>query len=292
MSESKLKAYAEEAAPVIESVLANLVQKDLSIEAGTIEESTRESVLQRATSHFTAVSTSEHTSSFALQLTPEWIPLISAAMLGNPMTAEDPGVVDLTSQITSQGLKAWREQTETGANIPDVGFEAFSPGEEIPEAALEESLWSLSFHVEVEGESYEGMLIIADAAFSTAGSPDETLEAEAPQPTEDSVDVSRISFPEFGRETVQDGHAKNFDLLAEVELNITVELGRRRLPLSEVLLLTTGSVIELEKLVGEPLEIFANGRLIAEGEAVVVDEQFGVRITNLASTKQRVKAFA
>ena len=84
----------------------------------------------------------------------------------------------------------------------------------------------------------------------------------------------------------------NFDLLAEVELTLTVELGRRKLALSEVLQLTPGSVIELEKLVGEPLEIYANGRLIAEGEAVVVDEQFGVRITNLAPAKIRSKAAA
>jgi len=57
-----------------------------------------------------------------------------------------------------------------------------------------------------------------------------------------------------------------------------------------VLRLTTGSIIELEKLVGEPLEIYANGRLIAEGEAVVIDEQFGVRITNLVTgNRQREK---
>ncbi|MDX1530351.1 MAG: FliM/FliN family flagellar motor switch protein, partial [Rhodothermales bacterium] len=57
--------------------------------------------------------------------------------------------------------------------------------------------------------------------------------------------------------------------------------------------LTTGSVVELEKLVGEPLEIYANGRLIAEGEAVVIDEQFGVRITALAAAerKKRGRAF-
>ena len=66
---------------------------------------------------------------------------------------------------------------------------------------------------------------------------------------------------------------------------------RRRLPLADVLHLTTGSVIELENLVGEPLEVYANGRLIAEGEAVVIDEQFGVRITRLASDRQRTKAF-
>ena len=73
-------------------------------------------------------------------------------------------------------------------------------------------------------------------------------------------------------------------------MEITVELGRRKLPLADLLNLTTGSIIELEKLVGEPLEVYANGRLIAEGEAVVIDEQFGVRITNLAA-RQRDRVF-
>jgi flagellar motor switch protein FliN/FliY len=72
-------------------------------------------------------------------------------------------------------------------------------------------------------------------------------------------------------------------MLADVELDVTVELGRRRMPLADILRLTSGSVVELEKLVGEPLQVFANNRLIAEGEAVVIDDQFGVRITSLAS---------
>ena len=98
---------------------------------------------------------------------------------------------------------------------------------------------------------------------------------------------------DFGGEQMRgDGHASGtLEMLQEVELEVTVELGRRRLPLSDLLRLTTGSVIELEKLVGEPLAVYANGRLIAEGEAVVIDEQFGVRITNLASAQRRQKAF-
>ena len=102
--------------------------------------------------------------------------------------------------------------------------------------------------------------------------------------------MAPATFPELGGEGF-DGEGDNFSLLAEVELEVSVELGRRKLSLAEVLRLTTGSVIELENLVGEPLEVFANGRLIAEGEAVVIDEQFGIRITRLASDRQRTKAF-
>ena len=72
-------------------------------------------------------------------------------------------------------------------------------------------------------------------------------------------------------------------LLADVEIEVTVELGRRRLPLGEVARLDVGSVIELDTLAGEPLVVYANGRRIATGEAVVVGGQFGVRIHSLAT---------
>ncbi len=73
------------------------------------------------------------------------------------------------------------------------------------------------------------------------------------------------------------------DLLADVEIEVTVELGRRRMSLGEVSRLDIGSVVELDTLAGEPLVLYANGRRIATGEAVVVDGQFGVRIQMLAA---------
>lgn len=109
----------------------------------------------------------------------------------------------------------------------------------------------------------------------------------------DRVRVSPAAFPDLGSEIVGgDGSNAGFSLLAEVDLEVTVELGRRKIQLADVLRLTTGSVIELEKLVGEPLEVYANGRLIAEGEAVVMDEQFGIRITNLTANRTRSRAFS
>ena len=72
--------------------------------------------------------------------------------------------------------------------------------------------------------------------------------------------------------------ANTMDLLADVEIEVTVELGRRRMSLGEVSRLTVGSVVELNTLAGEPLVLYANGRRIATGEAVVVEGQFGVRV--------------
>lgn len=72
------------------------------------------------------------------------------------------------------------------------------------------------------------------------------------------------------------------DLLSEVEIEVTVELGRRRLSIGEVTRLDVGSVVELDTLAGEPLVVYANGRQIATGEVVVVDGKFGVRIQALS----------
>jgi flagellar motor switch protein FliN/FliY len=80
------------------------------------------------------------------------------------------------------------------------------------------------------------------------------------------------------------------ELLGDVEIELSVELGRRSMPLEDILRLTNGSIVELDKLAGEPLQIYANNRLVAEGEAVVIDDQFGIRITRLASTEKRARA--
>jgi flagellar motor switch protein FliN/FliY len=78
---------------------------------------------------------------------------------------------------------------------------------------------------------------------------------------------------------------KNLDLLMDVMLQVVVELGRTRMPLRQVLELQSGSVVELDRLAGEAVDIFVNERLIAHGEVVMVDDKFGVRITDLVTSK-------
>jgi len=84
------------------------------------------------------------------------------------------------------------------------------------------------------------------------------------------------------------GASYNIDLLLGVNLQVAVEIGRTTLPIREVLALTPGSIIELDKLAGEKVDILINGRAIAQGEVVVVDENFGVRITDVVARQQRL----
>ncbi len=82
---------------------------------------------------------------------------------------------------------------------------------------------------------------------------------------------------------------RNLNLILDIPLRVTVELGRTKMPVSELLNLTQGSVIELMKLAGEPMEVLVNDKLIARGEAVVVNEKFGVRLTDIISPTERIE---
>ncbi len=82
---------------------------------------------------------------------------------------------------------------------------------------------------------------------------------------------------------------RNLDLLMDIPLNVSVELGRTRKSIREILELNTGSIIELDKLAGEPVDILINNQLIAKGEVVVIDENFGVRVTDILNKSDRLK---
>jgi flagellar motor switch protein FliN/FliY len=83
---------------------------------------------------------------------------------------------------------------------------------------------------------------------------------------------------------------QNIDFILDIPLEVTVELGRTSMLINDLLQLGQGSVIELNKLAGEPLEILVNRKLIARGEVVVVNEKFGVRLTDIVSPIERVKS--
>lgn len=90
-------------------------------------------------------------------------------------------------------------------------------------------------------------------------------------------------------EKTEQATAKDIDFLLDIPLELTVELGRARLLIKDLLELGQGSVVELEKLAGEPMEILVNNKLVARGEVVVVNEKFGVRLTDIISPSERIQ---
>jgi len=113
----------------------------------------------------------------------------------------------------------------------------------------------------------------------------EEMKASA-KPVE-KKEVSSVEFDE-----IKQGKTKkaslDIDFILDIPLTVTVEMGRGRVLISELLQLGQGSVVELTKLAGEPMEVFVNNRLIARGEVVVVNEKFGVRLTDVVSPAERI----
>jgi flagellar motor switch protein FliN/FliY len=83
---------------------------------------------------------------------------------------------------------------------------------------------------------------------------------------------------------------KNIDLILDIPLQVTVELGRTKMLINDLLQLGQGSVIELTKLIGESLEVLVNEKLVAKGEVVVVNEKFGIRLTDIVSPSERIES--
>ncbi len=103
-----------------------------------------------------------------------------------------------------------------------------------------------------------------------------------------NAEVQQATFSEFKQIELNNSEQRNLDNLLDIPLKVTVELGRTKRPIKEILELSAGSIVELDKLAGEPVDILINQKLIAQGEVVVIDENFGVRVTDIISKTDRL----
>lgn len=100
--------------------------------------------------------------------------------------------------------------------------------------------------------------------------------------------IEQASFSNFEQTNLLSHEQRNLDMLLDISLKVTVELGRTKKSIKDILDLSSGSIIELDKLAGEPVDILVNGKLIAEGEVIVIEENFGVRVTDIISQSDRL----
>jgi flagellar motor switch protein FliN/FliY len=101
--------------------------------------------------------------------------------------------------------------------------------------------------------------------------------------------VQPVDFASFEPTPLAETESKNLNMLLDIPLQVTVELGRTKRSVQDILNLSSGSIIELDKLAGEPVDILVNSKLVAKGEVVVIDENFGVRVTDIISQSDRLK---
>ena len=121
-----------------------------------------------------------------------------------------------------------------------------------------------------------------------------TEDNENNESTEDkTVTVQPVQFASFeDLDQVQGPVNQNLNILLDVKLQLTVELGKTELPIKKVLELTKGSIVTLNKAAGEPVELYANGKLIAYGEVVVIEDNFGLRITHITDPARRLNSLS
>ncbi|MGE5027682.1 MAG: flagellar motor switch protein FliN [Betaproteobacteria bacterium] len=101
--------------------------------------------------------------------------------------------------------------------------------------------------------------------------------------------AEKAQFEQFSPSGGLPGAANNIDMILDIPVNLTVELGRTKLAIRSLLQLAQGSVVELDGLAGEPMDVLVNGCLIAQGEVVVVNEKFGIRLTDIISPSERIR---
>ncbi len=123
------------------------------------------------------------------------------------------------------------------------------------------------------------------------------MQDDASQEFESLEESKDVGGDEVGPEDLDDVvcekekvDANKLDLILDIPLTVTVELGRSKILINDLLQLGEGSVIELTKLVGEPLEVLINSKLVARGEVVIVNEKFGVRLTSIVTPIERVRS--
>ena len=119
----------------------------------------------------------------------------------------------------------------------------------------------------------------------------EAAPSPSPAASEVIAEPEQVSTPSFANftPTMAGGPAGDINMILDIPVQLTVELGRTRIPIKNILQLAQGSVVELDALAGEPMDVLVNGCLIAQGEVVVVNDKFGIRLTDIVTPSERIR---
>jgi flagellar motor switch protein FliN len=140
-----------------------------------------------------------------------------------------------------------------------------------------------SENVEPAGQSEEDAMAAEWAAALAETKPDSGMNSAVTE------QVSPASFTNFTPTSNNPAAGNDINMILDIPVQLTVELGRTRIPIKHILQLAQGSVVELETLAGEPMDVLVNGYLIAQGEVVVVNDKFGIRLTDIVTPSERMR---
>ena len=210
---------------------------------------------------------------------------------------------DAISQINSAGLNIMSEKIDRAIKTGPPKIEVVSDPAKLM-LPSGDNLVKVSSSFNVEGLVTSNLIQIYPVSFIKeivpSGPPggdvsfEMSPQAAAPQaaqpagPTPQQTTVQQVQFPALNIQGPTPEQQSNIQLLMDVPMQLTVELGRTRMLVQEILGLGEGSIIELDKLAGEPVDLLVNNKLIAKGEVVVIDENFGVRVTDIINPVERL----
>jgi flagellar motor switch protein FliN len=185
----------------------------------------------------------------------------------------EPQLSELLSRLAGgDGEPAAGDRTQALAAVISAAAEALA-------ASLAAQYGELSFAVDsVSGLAFGGMFVVPLAAPGENPSASVLLYADGELLSALSPASAGATPAESGKGSI---HPANLKLVMDVELNVSLRFGQRQLPLRDVLELTSGSVVELDRMVDEPVELLLDGKLVARGEAVIVDGNYGLRVTEI-----------
>lgn len=218
------------------------------------------------------------------------VSIISNMMIGldsfkDEITADDKDAfVEAVNQMFSACQVPLKEILDLEMRFKDIVFvESGDATDQI--ASSNVNVWNVT--MELAEVATEKFVLITPAKFGAVDKPEEKIE-ELTMDTGTGLDRSTIS---TGR-TFSEYEGTNIELLLDMELPVTVRIGHTEMKLIDIMRLGLGSIIELEKMVDDPVEILANERLVARGEVVVCDGNYAVKITEVESRADRIKSLA
>ena len=197
-------------------------------------------------------------------------------------TASDEHVEGM-QEITNQLLGQIQNQSDGGINFDQLEIKLVDLDDEMMSFASEYDGLSTEYTISNESNNHSIVHFIW-----TESNIEDELELKEEEFSNEPVTVQRAEFDSFKPTQVEEKSSRNIEMLLDVEMQVIAELGKKSMFIKDVLKLGKGSIVELDKAAGEPLEVFVNGKKLAEGEVVVVDDHFGIRITQLIGPKERI----
>jgi len=201
--------------------------------------------------------------------------------------AHQSTIQEFTNQFVSSMATQFGNKTGGTVNTTPAVVSVAGNGSELQLPYGE--LVKITYDIIIDGVMNSKLYHVMDSSIASTlaraggGSASAQQQQSSPQ-----AQISSVRFPQMG-ESITTGGYGDISLLLDVEMTMTVELGRTSKLVKDILGLGEGSIIELDKLAGEPVDLLVNGKLIAKGEVVVIDENFGVRVTDIVSQDERFR---